>query len=274
MNKNDEIYSLNGEVNISYFDLQGYWGFTKHMGGLKSTHELLKMCYVNRNKYVLVVGCGVGTTPLYIAKEYGCKVVGVDISEKMVEWSKKRIKREKLESKIDFKVADAQNLPFNDELSDIVICESVNAFIEDKSEAMNEYYRVTKPGGHIGFNECTWIKTPPPKELVLYLNRAMSGANFLTPSGWIELFKNAGLGQITPKTYKITALGQWMDEMNQFGYNDIHDFMKSWGKFFDLLIKRGDFRSYAKEVWPSVSVIKNLFNYLGYGLYVGQKVDK
>lgn len=262
------------EVKLSYFDLQGYWGFTKHMGGLNATNKLLKMCYVTKDRYVLVVGCGAGITPIYIAKEYGCKVVGVDISQKMIEWSKKRVKRENLESNVDFKVADAQKLPFNDETFDAVICESVNAFIEDKSGVMNEYYRVTKPGGYIGFNECTWIKTPPPKDLVHYLNRTMSGANFLTPSGWIELFKNVGLGQITPKTCEITAFGQWRDEMNQLGSKDINDFMKSWSKFFDLLIKNREFRSYTKEIWPSMSVVRNLFNYLGYGLYVGQKVDK
>lgn len=274
MNKNNGKTSLNGEVKISYFDLQSYWGITKHMGGLNATNELLKMCYATKERYVLVVGCGVGITPLYIAKEYGCNVVGVDISEKMVEWSKKRAKRDKLKHKVDLKVADAQNLPFNDETFDIVICESVNAFIENKPGAISEYYRVTKPGGYIGFNECTWIKTPPPKDLAQYLNQTMSGAIFLTPSGWIELFKNAGLGQITPKTFKITVLGQWRDEINQLGSKDISDYMKSWGKFLELLVKREDFRSYAKEIWPSISVIKNLFNYLGYGLYVGQKIDK
>lgn len=274
MNKNDMIPSSNEEVKLSYFDLQGYWGITKHMGGLKATNELLKMCYVNKDKHVLVIGSGIGITPLHIAKEYGCKVTGVDISEKMVEWSKKKIKKEKLESKVDFKVADAQNLPFNDETFDIVICESVNAFIENKSAAMNEYYRVTQTGGHIGFNECTWIKTPPPEDLIHYLNDVMSGANFLTPSGWIELFINVGLGQISPRIYKITAFSQWYDEINQLGFNDIQDRIGSWGKFFNLLIKRGDFRSYTKEIWPSMSVIRSLFNYLGYGLYVGQKIDK
>lgn len=42
-----------------------------------------------------------------------------------------------------------------------VVCESVTAFPEDKRKAVSEYVRITKPGGHIGLNETTWLKTPP-----------------------------------------------------------------------------------------------------------------
>jgi hypothetical protein len=31
------------------------------------------------------------------------------------------------------------------------------------------------------------------------------------------------------------------------------------------------FRRYAKEITPSMSIIRNLFAYLGYGLYTGKK---
>ena len=41
------------------------------------------MCHISSNSYVLDVGCGVGATPCYIAHKVGCRVVGVDILEKM-----------------------------------------------------------------------------------------------------------------------------------------------------------------------------------------------
>jgi arsenite methyltransferase len=100
------------ELENSYFELQAYWGMTKHMGGFKATEQLVELCQINWDKYVLVVGCGVGVTPCYLAKRYGCRVVGVDLSEKMVDRSKKRSKREGVKSKVKFRVADAQNPSF------------------------------------------------------------------------------------------------------------------------------------------------------------------
>ena len=170
------------------------------------------MCHIDKDSYILDVGCGVGITACYIAKEYGCKVVGIDISETMVKRSKERAKRKGVEDKVEFRVADAQDLPFKDNLFDAVVSESVNAFIEDKQKAVNEYKRVLKPGGYVGFNEVTWVETPPP-ELVEYMSRALGGAEFLTPGGWKDLLEGARLTDIVARTYKTTAWRQWANEV-------------------------------------------------------------
>ncbi len=133
----------------SYFGLQALWGATKHMGGLKATEELRESCHIDKDKYILEVGCGTGMTVCYLAKRHGCRVVGVDISEGMIGWSTKRAKRARVEDRVEFKVGDAQDLPFKDALFDAVICESVTAFV-DKQKALSEYIRVTKPGGISG----------------------------------------------------------------------------------------------------------------------------
>jgi SAM-dependent methyltransferase len=65
----------------SYFELQAYVGTTKHMGGFETTKALIELCHINKDTYVLDAGCGVGATACYLAKRYGCSVVGVDISE-------------------------------------------------------------------------------------------------------------------------------------------------------------------------------------------------
>lgn len=60
-------------------------------------------------------------------------------------------------------MADAEQLPFEDNKFDIVLSESVIAFPEDKQKVVNEYARVAKPGGFIGMNEGTWLNYPHPK---------------------------------------------------------------------------------------------------------------
>ena len=78
----------------------------------------------------------------------------------MVEQARERAIEEGLEEKVAFQIADALELPFEESTFDAVIEESVLAFIEDKSRALSELVRVTKSQGYVGFNECSWIKTP------------------------------------------------------------------------------------------------------------------
>ena len=251
----------------TYFELQADWGITKHLGGLKATRELIELCHINKGKYVLVVGCGVGITPCYLAKRYGCKVVGVDLSEQMVDRSKERAKREGVEENVEFRVADAQNLPFEDATFDAVISESVNAFIENKPRALSEYVRVIKPGGYVGFNEVTWLKTPH-QELVAYLYRIM-GAEFLTcNNGWQELLEGSGLRETTALVYKTNAVSQWINEVRQFNFLD---FVRAWCRYSYLLMKSPACRQFTKEALTFPRSIFSLFQYFGYGLYAGRK---
>ena len=85
---------------------------------MKATKEMIELCRIEKGKLILDVGCGTGKTSCYITKKYGCSVVGVDISKKMISWSQKRAIREGLEDKIEFRVSDAQNLPFEDRIFD------------------------------------------------------------------------------------------------------------------------------------------------------------
>jgi len=101
------------ENKQAFFDFAAEVGLTKHLGGVGATEELMELCNIGEGKYVLDVGCGAGVTPCFIAKRCGCRVVGVDISEGMIERSKERAEREGLADTdnehpgVEFRVADA-----------------------------------------------------------------------------------------------------------------------------------------------------------------------
>ena len=252
-----------------FFDFAAEVGLTKHIGGLEATETLVELCRIGKDSYILDVGCGVGATPCYLAKKYGCRVVGVDISPRMVQRSKERARREKVANQVEFRVADAQDLPFEDNLFDAVITESVTAFPEDKHKAVSEYARVTKPGGYVGLNETAWLKVPPPPEIVAWAEQDV-GASVrpLTPEAWIGLLKAAGLKDITEKTYTINTQDEAKGILSRYGMGGMLIVM---GRMFLLYIKSPDYRRFVKEVGQGGVVPKNLEENFGYGLFVGRK---
>jgi len=244
-------------------------GLTKRLGGLKATEELIGLCHIDEGKYVLDVGCGAGVTPCYLAKKYGCRVVGVDISGRMVERSDERAKREGVADRVEFRVADVQDLPFEDDLFDAVIGESVIAFPADKQRAVNECVRVTKPGGYVGLNESTWLKTPPPPELVEWAAQDLgANAEALTSDGWTGLLEYAGLREIVVRTYEIDTRNEAREILRRYGCRGMLGVLY---RILSLYARSPAYRRFVKEVREGGVAPENLNEYLGYGIYVGRK---
>jgi arsenite methyltransferase len=252
-----------------FFDFAAEVGLTKHLGGVEATEELAALCQIGEGKCILDVGCGAGVTPCFIAKAYDCKVVGVDISKGMIEKSEKRAKREGVADRVEFRVADAQELPFEDNLFDAVITESVTAFPEDKQRAVREYARVTKPGGYVGLNESTWLKVPPPPEMVERVTRDIGAtAKPQTSSDWVGLLEGAGLKDIVVKKYEISVRDEAKGIFKRYGCGGMLRIML---RMLALYARSPAYREFVKETREGGVAPENFDEYFGYGVYVGRK---
>ncbi|HEX8091984.1 MAG TPA: class I SAM-dependent methyltransferase [Blastocatellia bacterium] len=95
---------------------------------------------------VLEVGCGVGDFAIHLAGQ-GAKVTAVDFSPQAIELA--RAKSEAQNRPVNFQVADAQSLPFEDGSFDVVFsCECLE-HVPDPRLALTEFYRVLKPLGKL-----------------------------------------------------------------------------------------------------------------------------
>ncbi len=253
----------------TFFDFAAEVGLTKHIGGIAATEALIELCQIGRDSYILDVGCGVGATACFIAKQIGCRVVGVDILERMVERSRQRAKRRKLTQQIEFRVADAQKLPFEDNLFDAVLTESVTAFPEDKQKAVSEYARVTKPGGYVGLNESAWLKVPPPPEVIAWAAQDV-GASVkpLTPDEWVGLLDTAGLKVITSQIHAIDIQDESQGILRRYGWGGI---LQVLGRTLLLYMKNPFYRDFVKRIRQGGILPDNLHDYFGYGLFIGRK---
>jgi arsenite methyltransferase len=257
------------ENEQTFFDFAAEAGLTKHFGGHESTEELAGLCHIGEGAYVLDVGCGVGETPCFLAKRYGCRVVGVDIRARMVERSEERARREGVAKQVEFRVADAQDLPFEDDLFDAVITESVTSFPEDQQRAVNEYARVTRPGGHVGLAESTWLRVPPPPELVAWASQDV-GASVqpLTSDEWVGLLENAGLVDIAVRIHPVEAKKETQLLLQRYGYGGM---IRNMLRALAMYVRNPAYRRFVKGVREEGIIPENLNEYFGYGLYVGRK---
>ena len=257
--------------DLSYFGIQSSWGVTKHLGGRKATERLVDLCGITAESRVLEIGCGVGITACYLARRVGCSLTSVDLNEEMITWARKRAQREGLADRINFRVADAQDLPFRDGIFDAVISESVTAFAPSKPQAVGEYWRVLRPGGRVGLTEASWVNTPPPPELVEFLTRSMQGAVFLEPAGWLAQLDAGGFVDLHSEVFRMTALSQLASDLNGQSWRDVADRFRAMGAFIRQYATDAEVRRYAKDLMPSTRALKDLFTYFGYGIYTGSK---
>lgn len=251
------------QSSADFLDMQADVGVTKHIGGFEATNELLSLCHIEDAQEVLNVGCGIGVGSTYIAQKYGCRVMGVDVSEKMIEWSRQRAKEDRVDSKVEFRTANVLDLPFESNRFDVVFAESVLIFVEDKAQAIRECVRVTKPGGYVGFNEGFWTEQPSP-ELVALAKNAV-GPCVPTMETWQMLWEASGLQERIIRTRQVDARTEVKSRIQWISWRWL---LRAWGRALRLYITNPAIRESIKKQFD---VPPEVFQYLGHGLFVGKK---
>lgn len=256
------------ELKNPFFDIQAKIGLNIHLGGLKAIKELATLCQIDAGKCVLVVGCGNGTSTCKMLKMYGCTIVGIDIYERMVDLSCRRAENKDFSERVVFMVADAQDLPFSDNVFDVVISNTVTSFLDDKKNVISEFVRVLKNDGFLGLNEVTWMQEPTP-EMREYSINATGGCKPETARKWKKLLNDQELQNVIVKSYNINKLEQFISVFNVTGLPTL---LKagylSASLYLTKIVYKKAIKKMAKD---ATSIPKHFIKFHGYGIYVGKK---
>ncbi len=105
---------------------------------------------INAGDQILDVGCGAGVDTILAGIQAGPtgSALGIDIVPQMLQRAEANLKQTRLEN-VMFKVASGEHLPFPRDAFDVVISNGVINLIPDKEAALNEIFRVLKPGGRL-----------------------------------------------------------------------------------------------------------------------------
>lgn len=147
-------------------------------------------------KRVLDIGSGLGGQDLVLARDYGAKVVGIDIEPDLVERARRLVAREGLADRIRIELARPGPLAFPDESFDAVYSSGAFTQIADKAGIFGECRRVLKSGGHLLVYD--WMKAPGPYS-----------------ADMLYFFKMEGL------TYAMDTLEAHGDLLAEVGFADI-----------------------------------------------------
>jgi len=139
-----EFYEIYAEEYDKAMNPTGYIGIQEHVA------NLLKEYVSDEKALVVDVGCGTGTSGVYLKKAGYTNIEGTDPSENSLKEAGDKDSYTRLFKGI---VTDTEQLPCEENTYDGVLCVGcVSKGHIDMRQAVNEFSRITKPGGYAAFS--------------------------------------------------------------------------------------------------------------------------
>lgn len=143
-----DSWDLNNSLAIHY----GYWdekvkNFPQSL--VRMNEVMMEAAAIKATDKVLDAGCGIGGSSIFLAKQIGCEVTGISLSEKQITRAKELADKQKVHDKTEFTVMNYCATSFPGKSFDIVWgCESI-CYADDKEQFIREAWRLLKPGGRL-----------------------------------------------------------------------------------------------------------------------------
>ena len=166
------------------------WGDNLHLGvpcsrecphpeAMQHTNEIMaNAAPLGAGMRVLDLGCGYGSTARYLAGNFGCRVTGVNISEKELELARSRGREAGLDDLLRFEYGDFHRLGYADASYDVVWSQEAFLHAADKNAVLMECMRVLKAEGSLIFTDITVARDTPDED------RAKIYARVKSPDMW------------------------------------------------------------------------------------------
>jgi SAM-dependent methyltransferase len=183
---------------------------------------------IKKGNHVLDLGSGAGND-CFVARaivgENG-KVTGLDMTEQMVSKASENCTKLNFKN-VEFVLGDIENMPFDDNLFDVVISNCVLNLVPDKSKAFSEIFRVLKPGGHFSVSDVVLkgtLSDKMKKDAEMYAG-CVSGASEMTE--YLKIIENSGFLNVKVHKQKEIKLPDSLlsdyndaDELNSYHTGD------------------------------------------------------
>jgi demethylmenaquinone methyltransferase/2-methoxy-6-polyprenyl-1,4-benzoquinol methylase len=144
LNKKEQVAQMFDNISGNYDGLNRVISFGID---IKWRKKVVALVGSKNPKNVLDIATGTGDLAINLTETSAKEIIGLDISEGMLEVGRKKIATKNLSSKIQMLQADSEALPFeNDTFDAITVAFGVRNF-ENLEKGLSEIFRVLKPDG-------------------------------------------------------------------------------------------------------------------------------
>ncbi len=162
---------------------------------------------INVGDTVVDLGSGAGNDAFIARRIVGerGRVIGIDITEKMIELAKKNA--DKLGYKnVEFRHGDIDSMPLFSNKADVVVSNCVLNLVPNKHKVFGEIFRVLKPGGHFSISDIVIEGALPSKwrEIAELYAGCVSGA--IQKSDYLGIIEESGFTNITLQKDKTIVI--------------------------------------------------------------------
>jgi ubiquinone/menaquinone biosynthesis C-methylase UbiE len=152
---------------------------------------------LNKGETVLDLGSGGGIDAFLAAQKVGSKgkVIGVDMTEKMIEKAQNTAIEKRYEN-VEFRQGEIENLPVEDNTIDVIVSNCVINLSPDKEKVYREAYRVLKPKGRILISDIVTEEELPDEVKKSFDAWAGCVAGALERNEYLDIIKKSGFKNV------------------------------------------------------------------------------
>lgn len=179
--------------------------------------EVLKWAEVDKATSAVDVGCGIGGSSRHIAKKFGCTTQGITLSPYQANRGNELAKEQDVSDLCNFQVADALDMPFEDNSFDLIWSLESGEHMPDKAQFVNELFRVATPGGRILI--VTWCHrdleqgetslTKKEERLLARINRSYYLPRWCSVQDYVDLMEAKGAKDVRREDWSYIIAPFW-----------------------------------------------------------------
>ena len=168
LTKKDVVREMFDDISPKYDFLNHFLSFGIDHGWRRKLVSLLGQ---RKPSTILDVATGTGDLAIAISSLKPQKIVGIDISEKMLEVGRRKLIEKGLTKIISLQCADAEKIPFSDNTFEAITVAFGVRNYENLELGLTEMFRVLRPGGVMLILEFSHPAAFPMKQLYSFYSR-------------------------------------------------------------------------------------------------------
>ncbi len=173
---------------------------------------------------ILDIATGTGDFAIALLKLKPAEVVGMDISEGMLQVGREKMKRKGFDKVVRMELGDSENLPFEDNYFDALTVGFGVRNFENLEKGLSEMLRVVRPGGKIIILEFSKPKRFPVKQSFNFYSK------YLIPFFGRKISKDASAYAYLPESVKAFPEGADFEAiLRKLGYQSVSSQLVSGG---------------------------------------------